>query len=175
MKNGFYKLVSLALALMTLILPGNLSSGERRGARVIITLKDGQKAEGELIAVKPDSLLLFSGKDESVELVGIRSIRVVRKSKALLGALCGLGAGAGGAAIYIASTKTPNNLLGVVKASLGVAGAVTLFPLAGLGIGIGIGALAGTDRTIELEGKSESEVRQALAYLRGKARVRDFK
>jgi ribosomal protein L6P/L9E len=45
----------------------------------------------------------------------------------------------------------------------------------GLGTGLLVGAHAGKDKTIQLEGKSESEVSQALAYLRKKARIRDYK
>jgi hypothetical protein len=43
----------------------------------------------------------------------------------------------------------------------------------GIGIGLLAGTLAGKDKTIQLEGKSESEVSKALAYLRNKARIRD--
>ncbi len=35
--------------------------------------------------------------------------------------------------------------------------------------------LAGKDKTIQLEGKPEWEVGKALAYLRHKARIRDFR
>jgi hypothetical protein len=56
-----------------------------------------------------------------------------------------------------------------------VAGAAVTFGLGGIGIGLGAGALAGKDKTIQLEGKSDSELRRALAYLRGKARIRDYR
>jgi hypothetical protein len=170
MKKRPDKRIATVLALLILVLPGALSARERRGANLVITLKNGQHFYGELIAVKPDSLLLLAGKDESVDLVGIRSIRIVRKSKALLGAGCGLLAGLVGTGIFAATNKEPAILEGVA-----VAGVWIGYSFAGLGLGIGAGILAGKDKLIQLEGKSESEVRQALAYLRGKARIRDYK
>jgi hypothetical protein len=172
MNKKFAKLAAMVPVILILVLPGALSAGERRGADLVITLKDGPKVTGELIAVKTDSLLLLAGKDESVDLVGIRSIRIVRKSKALktlLGGACGFFAGAVGTSIYAKTQK------GVVNQAVTAAGAGLLFLPGGLGIGILAGSLAGKDKTIQLEGKSESEVRQALAYLRGKARIRDYK
>jgi hypothetical protein len=167
MKRMFGKLAATVLALLILVLPGALSARERRGANIVVTLKDGQTVSGELIAVKPDSLLLLdpAKKDESVDLVGIRSIRIVRKSKALLGMGCGFLAGVVVTAIY-AKTQPEESMAGL---------SALLFVPGGLGIGLLAGTLAGKDKTIQLEGKSESEVRQALAYLRGKARIRDYK
>jgi len=171
MKKSLYKLVATVLASLILVLPGTLSARGRRGANLEITLQDGHYVVGELVAVKPDSLLLlnFAGKDESVDLVGIRSIRIVRKSKARLGGIGGLFAGVVGTAILVKTQKGDFNKAGAA------AGGGLLFIPGGLGIGLLAGALAGIDKTIQLEGKSESEVRQALAYLRGKARIRDYK
>lgn len=165
MKKRFYKLAATVLAFLILVLPGALSARERRGANLVITLKDGQQIKGELIAVKPDSLLLFVKKDESVDLAGIRSIRITKKSKALLGGACGYLAGLAVTTIY-AKTQPEEDMAGLSG---------LLFLPGGLGIGLLVGAHAGKDKTIQLEGKSESEVRQALVYLRGKARIRDYK
>ncbi len=159
MKKRFHKLVAPVLALLIFALPGALFARERRGANIVVTLKEGQTVFGELITVKPDSLLMFSGKDESVDLVGIRSIRIVKKSKALLGTACG----------FLAA-------LAVTAAQKGEArlGAILYIP-AGLVIGAGAGLYAGKDKIIRLEGMSEPEVGKALAYLRGRARIRDYK
>jgi hypothetical protein len=49
----------------------NLYAKERRGAKLLITKKDGGKIEGELIAVKENSLLVltkWTGRDVSVVL-----------------------------------------------------------------------------------------------------------
>jgi hypothetical protein len=176
MNKRFGKLAATVLALLILVLPGALSA-RGRGAKLEITLKDGHYIEGELIAVKPDSLLLLdpAQKDESIDIAGIRSIRMIRKSKAGLGAACGLLAGVVGAAIISSGQKETDNPLVLIGQGMEVAGAAVAFGGIGLGIGISGGLLAGKDKWIQLEGKSEAEVRQALAYLRGKARIRDFK
>jgi hypothetical protein len=164
MKKRFGKLVATVVACLALVLPGVLSARERRGAMIVVTLKDGHFSAGELIAVKPDSLLLLAGKDESVDLIGIRNIRIVRKSKALLGTGCGWLAGVLVTAIYAKVIAADDEWAGL---------SALAFVPGGIGIGLLAGTLAGKDKTIQLEGKSESEVSQALAYLRGKARIRD--
>jgi hypothetical protein len=167
MKKEFYNLVATGLAFLILVLPGSLSARERRGANVIVTLKDGHFSAGELIAVKPDSLLLLAGKDESVDLIGIRSIRIVRKSKAGLGGVYGFLAGALIMGIAVALDPIEGGAGDAIGLGIFFGGIPVGF------IGLGVGAIAGTDKTIQFEGKSESEVRQALAYLRKKARIRD--
>ena len=75
-------------------MPTNLSAKERRGAELVVTRLDGSQVSGELIAVKRDSLLLLNnvGRDESIDLADIKTVKIVRKSRA------GLFAGIGGAA-----------------------------------------------------------------------------
>jgi hypothetical protein len=41
---------------------------DRRGADLVVILKDGQQASGELIAVKSDSLLLLSAEGAAPDL-----------------------------------------------------------------------------------------------------------
>jgi len=157
MKKRFYNLAATVLAFLILVLPGALSARERRGANLVITLKDGQQIKGELIAVKPDSLLLLAEKDESIDLLGIKSIRIVRKSKAMLG---GLLAGMVATGIYFSPGGDVDQAF---------SGQLFVLP-ACVAIGIVAGAMAGTDKIIP-----ESEVRNALGYLRGMARIRDYK
>jgi hypothetical protein len=167
MKKRFCKLAATVLAFLIIVLPEALSARERRGATLEITLKDGHNVTGELIAVKTDSLLLLSGKDESIDIAGIRSIRIIRKSRAGSGALYGFLAGA------MAGVVANANIGDYFRGSYIEAGAV----FGGVGglVGLGAGELAGIDKTIQFEGKSESEVMKALAYLRDKARIRDYK
>ena len=108
------RLAGTFLALLLLALPGAPSAAERRGVELTITLKDGHYLGGELIAVKPDSLLLLNlaGKDESVDLAGIRSIRITKKSKALRGGIGGLFAGWAVTMIYTSTQKGDFNKLG---------------------------------------------------------------
>jgi len=177
MKKTFCRLAVIVLGFSLIAIPGPLSARAGRGANLMVTLKDGRSVEGELIAVKPDSLLLYSSaaKDESVDLAGISSVRIIRKSKAGLGAICGLLAGVAGTAIYASAQKETDDPWTSFWQGLGVMGAGVMFIGSGLGLGIGAGLLAGKDKTIRLEGMSEPEVAKALAYLRGKARIRDYK
>ncbi len=150
---------------------------EKHGAKLLITKKDEQQIKGELITVKPNSLLLLDteGKDVSVGIADIKVIRVVKKSKA------GVGAGIGGAAGALGGIITT----GIVDAAVWEdesVGFMTyfLFGVIGLGVGAlvgaGIGASVGTDETIQIEGMTDfHEFREALDKLRKKARIRDYK
>jgi uncharacterized protein YcfJ len=162
------RLAGTFLALLLLALPGAPSAAERRGVELTITLKDGHYLGGELIAVKPDSLLLLTGKDESIDIVGIRSIRIARRSQS--GAGAAWGALAGGLILGLSAALDPWFDEQPVRAGIlfGTLGAIP----GGL-IGLGVGSFVGKDKIIQLEGRSESEVRKALAYLRKKARIRD--
>src|SRR5512137_487676 len=116
MTKTFDKSVAMGLAALMLVLPGALLARERHGADLVVILKDGRYFEGELVAVKPDSLLLLSsaGKDESVDLAGIRSVRVVKRSRALRGAGYGALAGLLGVAIYELATPEPTSIGGAI-------------------------------------------------------------
>jgi hypothetical protein len=81
--------------------------GKKHGALLLIQNKDGQQVRGELITVKPNSLLLLDteGKDVSVDIADIKVIRIVKKSKALsLGAI-GLAGGVGLILVIFASLE----------------------------------------------------------------------
>jgi len=57
-----------------------LDAKEKRRAKLVITKKNGQQIEGELLTVKPNSLLLLDteGKDVSVAIANIKVIRIVK-------------------------------------------------------------------------------------------------
>jgi len=165
------KLLSLFLVFSLMMLSANLYAKERRGAKLIITKKDGQQIEGELITVKPNSLLLLDieGKDVSVGVADIKAIRIVKKSKALLAGGIGLLIGGGIGAL--------------VGGTLPVEGAnYYILPFVLIGALIG-GALIGgiiywfikTDKTIHFEGMTDQEIQETLDYLRKYARIRDYK
>jgi hypothetical protein len=154
---------------------------EKHGATILITKKNGYQTEGELIAVKPNSLLLLSitGRDVSVEIEEIKVITVVKKSKALLGVGTGLLAGAGcGAAIGAILWMLAFPVMAIFDGA-GIESWV------GYGAGIGavifvllgesIGGFAGKDKTIQIEGMTDSEIKEALDKLRKKARIRDYR
>jgi len=156
-----------------MMLSANLYAKERRGAKLIITKKDGQQIEGELITVKPNSLLLLDteGKDVSVDIADIKVIRVKKKSKVWKGAGIGLLVFGGGTALYVAKINEvdPEDEWKFVL-FVGAIGAI-----AGLLIGGTIGAAVGKDKTIHFEGMTDLEIKEALEKLRKKARIRDYK
>ncbi len=184
MKLKSQKLISLFLAFSLMAIScttmttqrqkGFESSKERKhGAKLIITKKDGWQIEGELITVKPNSLLLLDteGKDVSVGIADIKVIRIVKKSKATLGAGIGFLV-CGGVGALIAPNLQPwsnGRELGwtLLIGAIGGAG--------GLLIGGITGALVGKDKTIQIEGMTDLEIRKALDKLHKKARIRDYK
>ena len=182
-KGKMGKTLSLLLIISLLGLSQNLFAGERHGAILSVQKKDGHQENGELIAVKPISLLLLdsaSGADVSIEVTDISAIKVIKKSRTWIG--LGLGAliGAGiGALLGVTNVVDPERIGGrrVLWGSRGqkavVIGAFFAVP-SGL-LGLGIGAAAGADKKIQFEGKSDLEIQSALGELRQKARIPDFK
>ncbi len=162
------KLIALFLIFSMMMLSVNLYAQKRRGAKLLITKKDGQQIEGELITVKPNSLLLLNteGKDLSVEIIDIRLIRIVKKSKLREGALFG---SVTGLAIGVVSLE-PNNysILTNIRNGLIITSISVL--LGGL-----LGAVLGIDKTIQIEGMTDSEIRVTLDKLHKKARIRNYK
>jgi hypothetical protein len=172
MKTIVHRIMAIGLAFLLLGLPISVSARERRGANVVVTIKEGQTITGELIAVKLTTLLLLTaaGKDESIDVAGIREIKVFKKPRALKGALYGFLAGAvGGIAFAYAVRETEDS----VKPIIYPVGAAAGGTVGGL-IGLGIGTLAGKGKTIRLEGTSESALKDVLADLRTMARVPDY-
>jgi len=160
---------------------------KKHGANLIIQKINGQQVSGELITAKPNSLLLLNteGKDVSVDIEEIKVITVVKKSKALLGVGAGLLGGAGGGAVIGASLWVLGLPVAAIFGEAGVEGWKDDFQdflWNGALIGTGVGALlgiiggsAGKDKTIQIEGMSDSEIQEALEKLRKKARIRDYK
>ena len=174
MNSKGQKLISLILIFSLLILPMTLTAKERRGADLVIYKTDGNQAQGELIAVKQNSLLLKeqgSGADVTAVFSDIKTIKIVKKSKAGKGALYGFGLAATGGALYhllLYELTEPETRLGVTLSGgvlVGVMGALA---------GLIVGEFLGMDKTIQIEGKSDSEIKELLEDLRKKARVPNF-
>jgi hypothetical protein len=163
------KFISLFLIFSLMMLSVNLYAKERREAEIIITKKNGLETSGELIAVKKDSLLLLfkrSGIDVSVKVEEIKVIRVVKKSKALLGAGIGfLIAGSIGALLSLTSDDEIPPAISAVYSGV----------ILGVPVGALAGAVEGRDTKIQLEEMTDSEIQETLDKLRKKARVRDYK
>ncbi len=169
--------ISLFLVLSVLSLYGNLIAKERRGAELRVVKKDGRKVEGELIAVKGNVLLLklsYSSYDVSIDIDDVNVIKIMKKSKTLLGAGIGFLTGAGvGAIVGIAVDEVfyPSDFIWGPQQSALLGGAIG--GLAGAIVGGSIGA--GKEPTIKIEGRSPKEIKEALEKLRKKSRVPDYK
>jgi len=172
------KLLSLFLIFSLMMLPTSLYA-KKRGAKIVVTKLDGQQIKGELITVKPNSLLLLNteGKDVSVDIADIKVIRIVKKflDKAGLGA--GIGLLIGGAAGALVGFSEGDDPPGFLMRTAELKALVLGLDVGGLGMIIGaiISAFVVKDKTIQIEGMSDSEIKEILDKLRKKARIRDYK
>jgi hypothetical protein len=170
MNRRSHKPLATILASLVLLLPGPLSARERRGADISVALKDGRTVSGELIAVKPDALLLVdtAGKDESVGLADISTVRIFKKHRPGRGVLYGTLIGAAGAGLVGYAVVPKSTDYPVLTAlQFGFLGAV-------LGGFIGLVSQSGGDSGTEvvIAGRPEAEVDAALARMSRYARLR---
>jgi hypothetical protein len=165
MEHTLQRIAAAFLLLVLFLSPTSALAREKRGADLLIILKDGRQARGELIAVKQDALLLlgFDAKDQSIGIPDIATIRIVRRSKAWQGLLYGFVPGAVGGAIL--GGTSGDDMAGLAATLVGlVFGATT--GLVGLAAGMG----AGIDADIDLAGLPEAERDRVLARLNRQAR-----
>lgn len=160
---------ALVIIISLMALSGDLYA-RKIGADLTMQKTDGQHIQGELIAVKESSLLLMESVTLNDLAINIRDIKVItihRKSKFWRGAGLGFLMGSLGAMLATAFIRadwmmdTPGGVA-TYGAIGGAAGAIA----GGL-----IGKAAGVDITIEIEGKSDSEIEEILETLRSQARV----
>jgi len=165
------------------IIPGSSKKRfqERREGDIVITKKDGHKIAGELITIKPNSLLLLDteGKDVSIDIADIRTIRILKKEKDAMGA--GIGVVVGGCiglygiiSSYNASVNRGEDG-GFISYLLLGSLVVPVVAIVGGFIGGSAGAIMRTDKTIYLEEMTDSEIREVMNKLSKKARIRDYK
>ena len=148
----------------------NLEAGQKPGAKLVIQKTDGQQVRGELIAVKQNSLVLMerdSGADVTVDVADIKIISIVKKSQAMLLGCTGFIPGAIFGLLYAEAWYSETGATNYAECIL-LFGAIATIP------GALIGFLIGKDKTIQIEGKSEAEIKKILEDLRKKARVPDF-
>lgn len=184
------KLVPLFLVFCLGVVSLNLQAKGRRGVEIIITVKDSLRlrsklvtvltAHGELIAVKPDSLLLLDdmGKDVSIAIPDIKEIHILKKSNGASGALIGFNMGmVAGVLSSLVFSKAPEPdtsqsfwkkaRIGLIEAGIG--------GLAGAGMGALLGGTSRKEKKVYLEGLADSEIQHQMSLLRKKARFRDFR
>jgi hypothetical protein len=141
----------------------------KHGTKLIIQKIDEAQIRAELIAVKENSLLLMerdSGADVSIDISEIEAIRIINRSWAGLGLIGGTATGFALGYTITGSGKSGDNWF----ATPILLGSGLLFGL----LGTVSGAIAGTDETIQVEGKSDSEIQEILENLRWKARLRNY-
>lgn len=174
------KFVSLFLVFSLLALSSNLMAKERRGADLLIQKKDGKQVRGELIAVKQNSLLLKdseSGADESVDIKDVKVIKIVKKSLTYELGIGGFLLGAITLGLLHSEIVKREEVKGE---EIGKATQHQVWRTSGLGgvigslAGIIIGTAVGIDKTIQIEGKPDSEIKEILEKLRNKARIPEF-
>ena len=163
MKKGF----SIILFAAILILPSDAMAKERRGADVIVTTEDGARLSGELIAVKTDSLLLYSpsGKDLQVAITDIRQVEIRKRAGRGIGAGAVIGLAAGALWGALVGSEAVGRTI-----STGVGGAL------GMGAGgiVGLAAGAATSRRTVMIGPLRGQaLNKSLSVLRRNARLRE--
>jgi hypothetical protein len=169
MKSIYGKLVVPILVVLLLVIPAGLSAKERRGADLVVTRLDGSQVGGELIAVKRDSLLLLSyGRDESIDLADVKTVRIVKKSLAGKGTLYGFLAGALSGALWGIGHQDED----VFGKATPLAAGIYVGAIGALG-GLALGIVVGFDTTFPVAGEPEALTRRRLENLR--ARTREFR
>lgn len=183
------KFTALFLVFSLLLLSGELFSREKKGAHIIVHKKDGQILECELIAVQTTNLLLQNSKTSYMERINIDDVRTIvisMKPKFVLRIFVGsLVGGAIGCTLGFLEGDEPDYPQVVsLKGGGWEPGATAekkalIYGLAGVFIGgatgASIGGLIGNEKQIEFEGASEIELKQALEYLRKKAKVPNYR
>ncbi len=161
--------ITLAIIISLAALSGDLYA-RKKGADLSIQKTDGQHLQGELIAVKESSLLVMESgtlNDLAIDIRDIKFITIQRKSKFWRGAGFGFLMGSLGAMLAT----------GFIHADwmMDTPGGVVTYGAIGGAVGAITGGLlvkgAGVDLTIEIEGKSDSEIEEILGTLRSQARV----
>ncbi|MBP7706842.1 MAG: hypothetical protein KA243_06310 [Candidatus Aminicenantes bacterium] len=149
----------LLVATLLVQAPG-LGAQERQGAGILITLKDGSQVRGELIAVRPDSLLLLGPgeKDVSVALADIWRVRIVRRAPTGLLTLSGFLLSSG----LVGMSTEPDIEFGWA----GAAGAGVLGGVEGLVYGM----VSSKDRSLSSWGGPADASRRDLDRLKGLSR-----
>lgn len=163
------------ILVLALLAPG-LAAKERRGADLLVNKRDGSLMEGELLAVRGNTLILMLEANSAgveVELKEVATITVVKKSKFGKGLLWGtLIGGAAGAVIGSASYKPSPHLL--LNNSRGEAAAYIAIFLGGIGAIEGglAGAGAGKDERIVIAAGDPISVGRVVGRLQELARDR---
>lgn len=140
----------------------------RRGSTVVLIMTDGSLVKGELLAVKANALLIYdqdTNLGKSIDLGQVTQVKVLKKSKFLLGFAIGFGV-LFGPCLYGYVQSHGQGLLGLDMI-------FGLSAIPGLCGGI-IGALASADKKLSLAEKPSQAFQKNLKRLKRYARELDF-
>ena len=163
------KLLLVVLAASLVLDPNALLARGRRGAHIVLSLKDSRQAAGELIAVRGESLLILdsAGMDRSFDIADVVKLRISKKAKTAPAAIIGgLTGGACGLAYSLVQGRDDQGIAQAYAIFYGPIGALLGAIIAG-----SLASTAGKEKVIELESMTESQVRQTLVRLRYAARI----
>jgi len=173
MKKTGAALLLIGLGLSASAAPA-AAAKEKAGARVAVELAGGRLVEGELIAVRAQSLVVadpVSLASSEVPLAEIFRVKVIRKTRLLkglgLGSLIGAGASWVGIVAIGRASGSTGDFMGGAKVYVGLTayGAVL-----GLVVGALAASISGQDQTINWAALSSSERKAALRKLRKMSR-----
>ncbi len=163
------KFVSLLLVLSLAVLSVNIAAREKKGAKLKVEKDDGQEVTGELISVEKDSLLLLTSDinadiSERVLMKEVKSITIVKKSRGFQVSIYGVLAG-----VLYGSINRPAYRYEDKSQSFWMSGVI------GGVAGFALGMVIGINKTIQIQGKSETEIQDITEKLNQKARVPNLK
>jgi hypothetical protein len=175
-RKAFASKSALAGFLITvLLLPGiELASEKKTGNVLVLKMKDGQVGKGELLAVKGDRLILMDPDtltDANIGIGDIARIKVVKKSKFLLGLGIGWlpGAAIGAAIGHSKGDDKPGWFSFTAETKAFADGLVG--GLLGALFGGAIGAALSADESIDTGSLSPQEWDKVLNRLKDFARI----
>ena len=165
-------------AFILCLFSAGLSYAEKRGANVIVTLKDRPPAGGELVAVWEDSLVLLesnSQADLTIDFREIKSVQIVRNSKSSLGLVCGgaVGLGISAAILDPHDNSGEGGFWSGFRNGMARKGKAVGLVLGTAVLGAVIGKAIGEDTIIVVQGNPPLTVKKILWKLRPKARMPD--
>jgi hypothetical protein len=140
---------------------------ERRGSTVVVTLADGSRVEGELLAVKEEVLLVYDKKaaqGKSIDLRQVTQVKLLKKSKILAGVGIGLALGILGGFVINKTSGGDQEMAGLFY--------VYYLPQTALAGGI-IGAVLSKPAYFDFAGVQLSNMWQDLRSLKQYARESD--
>ena len=172
------KVMALFLVMCFVALSGPLIARERQGAKVKVLGKNGEHREGELIAVKQNSILVLSSSrvDEALSVTDIKLIEIKKETRAtagVIGVVVGILAGGGAGALIGGGGNKGEGLAGLSNSIRGGTQGLVFGALVGGLIGGMTASQVGAYEKLQIEGKSPEAVKAGLEKLRSRARVPD--